>query len=184
MKVPISLNEPVGEAIAMSQTKMNHSSISKHRKAQAGLNILNGMGHGEALVKAGYAKATAKNGTANGLGVDRCLEAAAEAYPETLPSDLIQRTRRLFDRKTTQLLDSDALLKKTRPGEIARMLEVVERYHGERTPDHSHARSAGERLAFLAGLLEEYKRRGYDMAALVSGLKPASKTEGGGGDQQ
>ncbi len=150
------------------------SSGTTRKKAKAGLLMMNGLSQKKALTQVGYAPSTAKAPKRNGIDADQCIAAMAEVYPHVMPADLLASTRELFKRKL-DALNRDST--KVKLGEISRALEVVERYHGERTPDHTHARDAGERLAYLATVLQAYKDSGGDIEQLARGLKPVDRAD-------
>ncbi len=141
------------------------------KKAKAGLDIMNGATQKKALMDAGYAHATARAPKYNGVDAERCYEAVAEVYPEIAPVELLHSARLLFKKKLAMLHASDKKLDQCKVGEVAKCLDIVEKHHSERQPARGSARDAGERLAYLAEVLESYRLAGGDVAALSKGLR-------------
>ena len=122
------------------------------RKALAGFNVLKGMSQKQALVKAGFSPSTARTPKASGLHAVACVEEAKKLDPDADPSTIALRARKALG----QALSDPAKLKKARIGELARTMEVTERYFGGDYGDKVDARTAGERLAWLKELTDAY----------------------------
>ena len=123
------------------------------RKALAGFNVLKGMSQKQALVKAGYSPNTARRPTANGLAAERCVAEAKKLDPDADPSTIAKRARKALG----QALSDPAKLSKARIGELARTMEVTERYFGGERDGKVDARTAGERVAWLQELMDAYR---------------------------
>ncbi len=149
---------------------MGHSHATL-KKAQAGLAMMEGGTQKAALMGAGYSESTAQCPTGNGINAERCYEAVAEVYPEVAPVELLHSARLLFKKKLAMLHASDKKLDQCKVGEVAKCLDIVEKHHSERQPARGSARDAGERLAYLAEVLESYRLAGGDVAALSKGLR-------------
>jgi len=131
-----------------------------HRRAQAGCYIFEGMKLGPALERAGFSPWTAKAAKRNGINESQCLEAARhmELVPDS--ATIRNRARRVLDKKLQTLEDSTEELKKTRAGEVARIVEVTERYHGDKpSRDDVPVRDFVDRMEWVVALQQELDRR-------------------------
>lgn len=152
---------------------------------EVGKLVLSGMSFGAALRKVGYSKSVSRNPKSHGWDAEGCVKLALKADPNVSPTDLRLSARRLFQ----ETLDN-ADPKKTSLTGAARAAEIAEKIgvrEGEASP--GAARTAGERLAYLAEVFEAFRQAGGDVEALGAGLRafPANSREspgGGGGDQQ
>lgn len=145
-----------------ARKKRNVPSITKLRRAHAGLGILAGKSNGQALRDAGYADSTSKVPASHGLSARVCIDTAAELYPEVDPSQLVKQARTALTLKLGQLLeDGGKPLRKVGIAQLPRLLEVVERYYGGHDkPKGSDARGFVDRLEWLRDLGLELRRRG------------------------
>lgn len=139
---------------------MGKSSTRQARLADAGLLVAQGSSVKQALIQQGYAESTARNPQRNGIAARQCLDAAAKEYPDAVPQKILQRARRAMGQKLAQWNDNPAALNKAKGGEVARMVDVVERWYGTHAPGNPSDRLFADRLATFAGAVEEAKRRG------------------------
>lgn len=140
--------------------------------ALAGLHLMDGKTQKQALMQAGYAESTARRPTANNLTAQRCIQAAAEVFPEADPSHLVQQARRALGKKLDQLVNDPKYCSEQRPGEVARIVEVVEKAHGHRVDGGGKdldPRTFAERVVWLQQLkLELDKLTGQNVGELPS----------------
>lgn len=101
------------------------------RLAKTGLGLLAGKTKKQAALDAGYSESVARKLE---HPVSRCLEEAKKLDPALKPANLLRGARDLFRLKVEELRDDPELRSKARPSEIARMLEVSERFHGSHDP--------------------------------------------------
>ena len=129
--------------------------------AQTGLDLLQNpnLSQAQALVKNGYKASTARLPKQNGLSASQCLEAAAVLYPDAVPTKLVSEARRAMASKLASWRDP-AKLDKARGGELARVLDVVERWYGASKPDDPGSRLLENRLQVFASAVIEAQRRG------------------------
>ena len=149
----------------MSQTR-------KLRMIEAGKLILEGKSLKQALIGAGFAESTARCPKKHKLHAEACVQVALAADRDVSPVDLRLSARKLF-----QATLDNADPKKTSLTGAARAAEIAEKIgvrDGEASP--GAARTAGERLAFLARVIEAYKQAGGDVEALGAGLRPLQST--------
>jgi len=88
----------------------------------------------EALTKhGGYAASTAATPKANGVNAGQCVAEAIKLNPEVNPATLLEKARLLSETKIDSVLADPEAIKKARLGEVARMAEVMEKWHGDRS---------------------------------------------------
>lgn len=99
------------------------------RLALTGAALLSGKPIKHAAMGSGYAESTAANPARNGITVDRCLAELAKVNPDAVPAKLLGlgRTRLL-----EHLQSTDGT--KMRTGEVARLVDVMERAYGAGQP--------------------------------------------------
>ena len=150
------------------------SQVRGMRQIEVGKLVLSGMSFGAALRKVGYSKSLSRNPKNHGWDAEVCVRLALEADPDVSPVDLRLSARKLFQ----ETLDN-ADPKKTSLTGAARAAEIAEKI-GVREGDTPPvaARTAGERMAFLAEMFEAYREAGGDIAALGKGLRPAVRSLG------
>ena len=130
------------------------------RKALAGVNLLSGMSQKQALLQAGYSPATAHNPGSNNLGVKHCVAEAKQLVPTADPATLIAAARRAFNDKLTAATASKAALDKVRLGEIARAVDVAEKWYSPSVGDGEISpRDWVDRTTWVAEALELLKQR-------------------------
>ena len=130
---------------------------------QAGAYVLQGDRIGTALQKAGYAESTARVPKAAGLSARSCVEAAIQANPEVDPSNLVRLARRTGEAKLQGMLDDPKALEGARLSEIARIIDVSERWYGDRAVSQEDGDAAWlERMSLFAAALHEQRRRAQE----------------------
>ena len=139
---------------------MGKSTTRQARLAKAGLDVAQGKPVKHALIAAGYAESTARNPDRNGLSASQCLAAAAEEFPDAVPSNLVQLARRAMAGKLKSWTENPANLTKAKGGEVARMADVVERWYGNHEPNNPADRLFADRLAAFGEAVKEAQRRG------------------------
>jgi hypothetical protein len=135
------------------------------RMARAGLFILEGRSVKQALIKAGYSRVTASKPRANGLAAERCLAEAAKLDRSADSRTLVARARRVLARSLDGLVNKtdDQLSVPRQLNATAKVVEVVERYHGRglETPrDLDVARTLAERVILTKLIVDELLARG------------------------
>ena len=149
----------VATATPNDKPKRRTRSIN-HRKALAGKYLMQGAIYKDALIKAGYSPSTARCPERNNLNVEQCLKELQKLDPAPDTKEILQSARRVFSRKLLELHD-DTKLSKTRIGEIAKVVDVAEKYHGA-TANHGTGTARGfvDRLQWLADVADELRKRG------------------------
>ena len=136
---------------------------------EAGRQILQGKSLKQALIGAGFAESTARCPKLHKLNAEECVALAVKADSTVSPVDLRLSARKLFQ-ETLDCADP----RKTSVTAAARAAEIADKIgaaDGQESP--ATARTAGERLAFMAELIAAYKDAGGDVEALGAGLRPA-----------
>lgn len=136
------------------------------RMAAAGLALYQDpkMSQAKALTDAGYAPSTAACPGRTGLTAECCI---AEARAQGLvPSSakVTARADRVLNGKLRLLEEYPEDLRAAKASEIARIVEVTHKCHGEtKAEPRADARSFAERLEWLQALAAEIKSRGLDV---------------------
>jgi len=158
-------------------TKSN-TSPANIRKALAGLNYLNGDSAKKALTSAGFSPFTANTPRKNNLHAEPCIAAAVEVFPQVNPANLIEKTRRLMEKRLDRALEVGGKeLDRIRLGEIARMVDVSEKVYGSHGDSIDDGRAYGERLAWLIQVSQIMKERGLTPERLESLSPPNEQGE-------
>lgn len=138
-----------------------HMAIN-YRKARAGEIIYHdpGVSQASALIAAGYTANTARTPASKGVGALACVREAQAA--DLIPSsgNLVESARQVLQKKLDQYRNSEKDLHKARASEIARIVEITEKYHGDTLPpsEGKLARWA-DRLEQVSLALAELKAR-------------------------
>lgn len=134
------------------------------RMARAGQFILDGMSTKRALIKAGFATSTASAPKANNLSAERCILEFSRLSGGNNPRNLLSETRAVGLRQIRAFaaLPDASLTKGEAVRVIPRLLETMERYHGEKSsaPPVSLDRTFAERAADVIDVVRELQRRG------------------------
>ncbi len=134
------------------------------RMARVGLGILNGKSTKQALIAAGYAEATARRPTGNGLTAERCLLEASKLDRSADPGTMLEAARRLQLKQIRAILSApeSQLLDKTLALTIPRITETVERYHGavDARQSEREDRSFVQRAVIMKACIHELEKRG------------------------
>ena len=130
----------------------------KQRKILAGRYMLGeGLSLKQALIKAGYSEQTARCPAANDLSAEACIEMALQSDKKVNPATLTESVKKLLLKR---ILDADA--KKESLSGIARTLEILEKWYGDRRPRPHHMDEPAEfvdKVEWLRGVLGEIERR-------------------------
>ena len=133
-----------------------------HRRALAGKYILENPSCTlkEALMRAGYAETTALKPTANGLTADRCLAELKKLAPHVDPATAVEDGLATLQMKLAQCTYDEDSLRKANLGQLARCVEVLNRWYGDRipkTPDNGG--DFIDKVEWLANIVGEIKAR-------------------------
>ena len=130
------------------------------RRAKAGLLRLEGKSRFRSLTEAGFADSTAASPKRNGLTDDVLLAEAQKLGVVPQSAELASKARQVLNRKLDQLRDDDQQLEKARCGEVARIVEVTEKFHGGHgNPGEITPELLGDRMAYVEAVAKEYRRR-------------------------
>ena len=110
------------------------------------------------LETAGYSAATARCQKRNQLTATQCIEEAWKREPTAAPRDLLQKARKLLNKRLDVSLTQD--LADVKLTEVARLVDTVERSYGASELDvASDARGFAARLKWLQTVAAELQTR-------------------------
>ena len=151
-----------------------------HRKAAAGLEILQGSSTRQALLKQGYADSTTRNPSQNGLGEKHCVEAAKIVYPKVNIGQLVESARRVTAAKLDRLEKSESALDDEKLSSFPKLLQVLETFYGGQARSAADdARQFLDRLEFLQAIGTELTRRRAKPQQVVLSPSPQSDSLAG-----
>ena len=114
----------------------------------------------EALQRAGYSETTALKPTANNLTAEHCLAELKKLAPHVDPSTAVEDGLATLQMKLAQCTYDEESLRKANLGQLARCVEVLNRWYGDRIP--KNPTTAGEfvdKVEWLAGIVSEIRAR-------------------------
>ena len=175
----------MSESTAVATTKAEPPQRTRrqplnHRKALAGKYILENPSCvlKEALVRAGYTETTASNPARNNLTADHCLAELRKLAPHVDPATAVEDGLATLQMKLAQCTYDEESLRKANLGQLARCVEVLNRWYGDRIPKTPEiGGDFVDKVEWLAGIVAEIRSRGartVDVVALSPGEDAAS----------